>query len=67
MFSLSKQIQTSDVIIHAIAISDQAEIGMSNIALKTGGQSFFFPDTDTSNAINEAFQAIDERSSGTFM
>ena len=52
------------VTLHSIAITQDAETNLDYLALATGGLAFIYSETDTSNAINEAFQTIGELNTG---
>jgi calcium-activated chloride channel regulator 4 len=57
---VTDRVLASNVTLHSIAITQDADSALDAVALATGGLSFLYSETDTSNAINEAFQAIGE-------
>ena len=52
------QILDSGVTIHTVAITNAADTVLESVAHASGGHSFVTSDSDSSNAITEAFQAI---------
>ena len=60
------QVEDTEVIVHSIAITNDADSSVDKLARATGGLTFYFctkPLCDN-NAINEAFQAIAELNIG---
>ena len=45
-------------------MGDQAESKLNGLSQDTGGLSFYYVITDTSNALNEAFETIAEFNPG---
>ena len=60
LFPFLYQILDFGVTIHTVAFSDSADLGLEELALSTGGKSYFSLDDDTSNALTEAFLDIGE-------
>ena len=58
LFPFLNQILASEVTIHTVAISDNADTGLEVLALSTGGNPYFSFDYDTSNTFTEASEAF---------
>ena len=54
----------ANVTVHSVAVTIAADDSLDRIARETGGLSFFFSDSldIISNALNEAFSAIEDTS-----
>ena len=55
---LNFQLIDSNVTVHTIAITDQADVKMDGLGAATGGLTFIHRDTDRGNDIGTAFSEI---------
>ena len=49
------QVKNSNVRVHTIAVSGEADVSLEVVATETGGLSFSYSDTTPSNTLNDAF------------
>ena len=66
IFTSDTQVQEAEVTVHSIAITEAADSKLDLLAASTGGLSFLYSGSSTSNAINEAFLKIGELNSGNY-
>ena len=58
------QVYDAQITVHSIAITDEADPQLDDLATSTGGLSFMYSGGNESNAINEAFLKIGELNYG---
>ena len=58
--------QEAEITLHSIAITESADSKLDLLATSTGGLSFLYSGSSTSNAINEAFLKIGNLNSGDY-